>query len=89
VDGAGLAWGERRLVRCRIEFEYRSSNFQRHGHDPAGVDLVVCWDHDWPECPVDVLELSGAVRFLKEAEERGTRDPEVKVPGWRARRAAA
>jgi hypothetical protein len=87
VEVPGLAWGERRLVRCRIEFEYRSSNFQRHGHDPSGVDLIVCWDHDWFDCPVDVLELSATVRYLQEAE-RGKKDPQVKLPGWRGRRAA-
>ncbi len=47
-----------------IEFEYRSSGFRQGGHDPAGCDLVVCWIHDWPECPVEVLELRQVVRKL-------------------------
>lgn len=38
----------------RIEFEFLSSRFD---HDPAGCDLVVCWEHDWKGCPVEVLEL--------------------------------
>jgi HNH endonuclease len=42
----------------RIEFEYESRNFLRHGHPPSGCDLIVCWIHNWPECPVEVLELS-------------------------------
>ena len=41
-----------------IEFEYRSSKFRDHRHDPAKCDLVVCWIHDWAACPVEVLELS-------------------------------
>ncbi|MFH1549572.1 MAG: hypothetical protein ABIH04_03340 [Planctomycetota bacterium] len=41
-----------------IEFEYNSRKFQAHGHDPAKCDLVVCWLHDWTDCPVEVLELS-------------------------------
>lgn len=43
--------------RVRIEFEYKSRNFERHGHDPEGCDLIVCWEHDWKEAPVEVLEL--------------------------------
>jgi hypothetical protein len=37
--------------RCRIEFEFRSSNFARHGHDPRGCDWIVCWEHDWRDAP--------------------------------------
>ena len=43
--------------RARIEFEYRASSFREHAHDPKGCDLVVCWENDWPECPVRVVEL--------------------------------
>jgi len=41
----------------RIEFEYESRNFLQHLHDPNGCDLIVCWEHNWPECPIEVLEL--------------------------------
>ncbi len=47
--------------RCelvQIEFEYESKNFLKHMHEPGACDLIVCWKHNWPECPVDVLELS-------------------------------
>ena len=44
--------------RIRIEFEYESRNFLRHMHDAKECDLIVCWKHNWPECPVEVLELS-------------------------------
>ncbi len=50
--------------RVLIEFEYRSCGFRRDGHDRAGCDLVVCWIHDWAECPVEVLELRAAVARL-------------------------
>jgi hypothetical protein len=46
-----------RMQRVRIEFEYESRNFLRHMHEPAGCDLIVCWEHNWPECPVEVVEL--------------------------------
>ena len=47
--------------RIKIEFEYRSSNFKDHGHDPKGCDLIVCWIHDWNECPLEVIELKSAI----------------------------
>lgn len=48
---------EQRWQRVRIEFEHRSRTFRDHGHDPSGCDLIVCWEHNWPECPLPVLEL--------------------------------
>src|ERR1700722_4756880 len=35
----------------RIEVEYLSSSFRRHGHDARQCDLIVCWRHDWKNCP--------------------------------------
>jgi hypothetical protein len=52
--------------RVRIEFEYRSSNFRDHGHDPNGCDVIVCWEHDWSECPLEVIELKTAIQSLSE-----------------------
>jgi len=46
-----------RWQRVRIEFEYQSRTFRDHGHNPNGCDLIVCWEHNWPECPLQVLEL--------------------------------
>ncbi len=45
--------------RVRIEFEFRSSSFKTHGHDPRKCDCIVCWHHDWPDCPkrIEVIEL--------------------------------
>lgn len=47
----------------RIEFEYESRNFLRHMHSTSGCDVIVCWIHNWPECPLEVVELSKAVNF--------------------------
>jgi hypothetical protein len=52
--------------RVQIEFEYRSSNFRDHGHNPAKCDLIVCWEHDWIDCPIEVLELK---KVLSELED--------------------
>jgi hypothetical protein len=45
--------------RVRIEFEFKSSSFKAHGHDPKGCDCIVCWHHDWPTVPrhIEVIEL--------------------------------
>lgn len=55
---------ENRWQRVRIEFEFRSRNFRDHGHDPAKCDLIVCWEHDWPECPLEVIELRTVIDAL-------------------------
>jgi len=57
LDREGERW-----TRVRIEFEQASRNFKDHGHDPGGCDLIVCWEHNWAECPVEVLELSKVAR---------------------------
>lgn len=50
----------------RIEFEYESRNFRDHGHDPAACDLIVCWIHNWPDCPgnLEVISLSDELKRL-------------------------
>lgn len=54
-----------RWQRVRIEFEFRSRTFRDHGHDPAGCDLIVCWEHNWPECPLEVVELRKVIDELE------------------------
>jgi hypothetical protein len=46
-----------RWQRVRIEFEYESRNFLTHRHPAAECDVIVCWRHNWAECPLDVVEL--------------------------------
>lgn len=41
----------------KIEYEYISSNFRLHKHNPDECDLIVCWMHDWLDCPLPVIEL--------------------------------
>lgn len=47
--------------RVRIEFEFRSANFLAHGHDLSKCDLIVCWLHDWRNCPIEVISLKDFV----------------------------
>lgn len=50
-------------VRKRIEFEFHSSNYD---HPLDGCDIIVCWDHDWKECPesIEVIALKNEIGKL-------------------------
>lgn len=61
VSKSGHVW-----ERVQIEFEYRSRSFLEHGHLSTDCDVLVCWEHNWPECPIDVLELKSAIESLNE-----------------------
>jgi hypothetical protein len=53
--------------QVKIEFEYKSSDFQAHGFGADQCDIIVCWFHDWDDCPVEVLELKSTINILKES----------------------
>jgi hypothetical protein len=54
-----------RWLPVRIEFEYKSSDFD---HPPEGSDLIVCWEDDLRlkgrKAPLPVLELKSQIRKL-------------------------
>jgi hypothetical protein len=52
-----------------IEFEYESRNFRTHGHSAAECDIIVCWVHNWPDCPkgLEVIALSEEIKRLAPA----------------------
>jgi len=62
--------GVGRWQRVRIEFEFESRNFRDHGHSPDGCDIIVCWRHNWPECPnhIEVVELWNVIETLAKSE---------------------
>ncbi|HET7151438.1 MAG TPA: hypothetical protein VFI60_08500 [Candidatus Acidoferrum sp.] len=55
-----------RWQRVHIEFEFESRNFRDHGHPFTGCDVIVCWRHNWPDCPpqIEILELSSVIKSL-------------------------
>jgi hypothetical protein len=53
-----------RCQRVWIEFEFESRNFAKHRHRRDGCDLIVCWKHNWKDCPLEVIELSEVVKRL-------------------------
>jgi hypothetical protein len=56
--------------RVDIELEQYSRNFLSHLHDPNKCDLIVCWENNWPECPLEVIELKTEFERLQR-EGRG------------------
>ncbi len=56
--------------RVTIEFEFESRNFLIHKHAASECDMIVCWRHNWPECPakLEVIELARVVKALGVAE---------------------
>ena len=65
-------------VRVNLEFELKSKNFLRHGHNVEECDLIVCWEHDWSDCPIEVIELK---EKIKEFENYSIDEPEIKKNG--------
>jgi len=67
---------QNRWEEVRIEFEYNSRSFVTHGHDPDGVDVIVCWKHNRKQCPerIEVIELAS---LLGDAEQI---DTQIKSP---------
>jgi len=57
--------------RVRIEFEFESRNFRDHGHPEDGCDVIVCWRHNWPECPphIEVVALQTIIQSLASSED--------------------
>lgn len=51
--------------KCLAEFEYKASNYQLHGHPLKGCDLIICWENNWPNCPLEVLELKTVVNGFR------------------------
>jgi hypothetical protein len=50
---------------CRAEFEFKSSSFKLHKHDPKQYDIIICWEHDWQDCPKEVICLKERVKEFR------------------------
>ena len=59
-----------RWQRVNLEFEFESRNFREHGHPASGCDVIVCWRHNWDECPrhIEVIELARVIESIRKTE---------------------
>jgi hypothetical protein len=64
--------------RLRVEFEQRSSDFKQRSRDADSCDLIICWEHDWPTCPLEVIELRDRIREL---DNHPIQRPDMAVAG--------
>lgn len=76
-DAIGIDYRHKKDVgiRKRIEFEFRSSNYN---HPLEGCDIIVCWEHDWKSCPdtIEVIELKNELRRLSSVHPVFSKDIE-------------
>lgn len=76
--------GKGKWKRIRIEFEFQSSNFITHGHDPKGIDMIVCWVDDLTDeqkekggiNKLDIKELKSIID-TPEAPNKKPKEPEI------------
>ena len=61
LEGLWVRDGE----QVTIEFEYQSSNFVQHKHYPKGCDIIVCWEHDCTDCPLEVIDMKSEIKDLE------------------------
>lgn len=63
-DCVGRRFTGKGWEKVSLEFEYKSGHFREHGHNPENCDIIVCWEHDWPECTIEVIELKEIIKNL-------------------------
>jgi hypothetical protein len=61
--------------RVRVNISYKSSEFENDDFEEG--DLLICWHHDWPDCPLKAFEL----KALFESESRPAKGPNTENPG--------
>ena len=62
--GRRIVSDRERYVKCLIEYEFASKDYKKHKHPQKGADLIACWEHNWHDCPIEVLDLSKEIRNL-------------------------
>lgn len=60
VDIATDKWEE-----VELDFYFQSSELKRTITNDSEFDIVICWRHDWPDCPLEVLELKSIIKDLE------------------------
>jgi len=86
-DAIGIDYRHEREtgIRKRIEFEFRSSNYD---HPLEGCDIIVCWEHDWRNCPetIEVIELRSELEKLTSTQPTVSKELEKFIQSRSPRR---
>ena len=61
-----IRWMREEWLQARVGFELKSSDF--HDRTPGDCDFLVVLDHDWPRCPVPVIEFGSVLKSVREPE---------------------
>jgi hypothetical protein len=63
--------GNGKLQYVEIEFEYKSIHYKDHVHPFEGPYVIVCWEHNWRDCPssIKVIELKKEIEKLRNNQE--------------------
>lgn len=64
-DCIGRRYNGKGWEKVAIEFEYKSSNFKLHKHDPKDCDVIICWENDWKDCPLEIIELKSEIQDME------------------------
>lgn len=56
-DAAVFENSPKGYVRRYIEFEFKASGYKAHLKSKRKCHYVVCWEDDWKDCPIPVIEL--------------------------------
>jgi len=89
----GGAPGLRDAGAERVWIQFELCNYLEHQHErkgcdtgvpeeralctPWGRDIIICWEHNWPECPegIELIELSKLVGLSGEIGDRASPNP--------------
>jgi len=63
-DAFGKRKENHRLHPVEIEFKFKSSGYKKYFAKGRLCDVIICWQHDWKECPIEVIELRSKIREL-------------------------
>src|SRR3989344_4613565 len=66
--------------RVYIEFEFQSSNFLQHGHNPKECDIIVCWEDDLSQEKKKQLEGVEIIELKSIIKDPTIKNMEIKIP---------
>jgi len=63
-DAFGRRYTEDKGYPVDIEFKFKSSGYRQYYRDGLICDAIVCWEHDWKDCPIEVIELKSKIKQM-------------------------